>query len=83
MACSSASEDFIDIDNLDLEDKLEWLKEILENGREKFATIELNGRLSNLINQLAENKLISGFNKDNLEKLNEEVDIVEEGGWQW
>ena len=59
MACSSVSEDSINIDNLDLEDKLKWLKEILENGRENFATIEFNGRLSNLINQLTVSVLLN------------------------
>ena len=51
MACC-ALDDSIDIDNLDLEDKLKWLKEILENGRESFATIKFGERLPQFISQL-------------------------------
>ena len=46
-------ESVINIDGLDLEDKLKWLKEILENGRERFGQLESNGSLVTFIDKLA------------------------------
>ena len=43
----------INIDSLDLEDKLKWLKEILENGRERFGQLDGIGNLANFIDKLA------------------------------
>jgi len=68
----------INIDSLDLEDKLKWLKEILENGRERFGQLDGIGNLANFIDKLAEDKIISGFNKKNLDKLKEQSEMVEE-----
>ena len=49
----AADESAINIDSLDLEDKLKWLKEILENGRERFGQLEGNESLTEFINELA------------------------------
>ena len=49
----AVDESAINIDSLDLEDKLKWLKEILENGRERFGQLEGNGSLTEFINELA------------------------------
>ena len=51
---TATDESVINIDNLDLEDKLKWLKEILENGRERFGqSLESNGSFTNFIDKLA------------------------------
>ena len=42
----------VDIDSLDLEDKLNWVKEILENGREVIAEVQFGDKLKMFIEEL-------------------------------
>ena len=49
MACETTK---IDIDGLDLEDKLNWVKEILENGRETIGQVQFGEKLALFIGKL-------------------------------
>ncbi|KAL5272535.1 hypothetical protein ACHWQZ_G000662 [Mnemiopsis leidyi] len=74
----ATDESAIKIDTLDVEDKLKWCKEILEYGRERFGQLEKSESLTEFINELANQKIISGFNKMSLEKLKVQSEVVEE-----
>ena len=48
----STTDDTVDIDNLDVEDQLQWVKEILENGRDKFSEYPLGDGLQKFVSML-------------------------------